>query len=84
MKRFELVETLQNIARVTLDDEDLVLDEGTTFDSIEDWDSANHLHMVVAMEKAFRIKFGNAELQRLVRVQQLIDIIERRVGERYA
>ena len=79
MDRVEILRVLRNTARTVLDEPDLILEEHTPFDQIEEWDSANHLHMVVAMEKAFRIRFANAELQRLVHVSQLVDIIERRV-----
>ena len=40
----------------------------------------SHIHMVVAMEKTFGIRFDDDELQRVVRVSDLVEIIQRRVS----
>jgi acyl carrier protein len=77
MTRTDILRTLLALARKTFDEDDLAFDESTAFEDIDDWDSMNHVHMVVAMEKAFSVRFGIGELQRVVRVADLIDIIER-------
>ncbi len=78
MERSDIVAKLVALGRDVFDEEDLSFDEDTRFDQIEEWDSSNHVHMVVAMEKAFAIRFVLSELQRLVYVRDLVDIIERR------
>jgi acyl carrier protein len=76
MTRSDLLTALLEIARNVTGEEDLVFDGGTPFEKIEEWDSLNHVHMVVGMEKAFGIRFNDAgRLQGITRIQDLLDII---------
>ena len=81
MTRAGILETLLNVARAVLDEEDLSFDERTSFDEIESWDSANHLRMVVRMEATLGIRFENSDLLRLKVVGDLVSVIERRQAE---
>ena len=53
-----IYETLNEIFRDIFDDEDIVVTPETNSDSIEDWDSLEHINLVVAIEKAFDLKFS--------------------------
>lgn len=75
MTREELLPTLLDIARDVLDEDDLAFSGETSFDEIEEWDSLNHIHMVVRMEKVFSIRFDTTKLQSIEKVQDLLDII---------
>ena len=78
MTRPEILGTIVELGRKTFDEDELSFDERTLFDDIDEWDSLNHVHMVVGMERAFGIRFDLGELKRLVRVSDLVDIIERK------
>ena len=75
MNRSDILQTLLEIARDVLDEDDLEFSPETLFDDIEEWDSLNHINMVVRMEKAFGIRFDTARLKGIVKVQDLIDLI---------
>ena len=75
MTRSDILPGLLSIARDVFEDDDVTFDGGTTFESIEEWDSLTHVHMVVRMEKAFGIRFQQTEMRRLVRVSDLVDLI---------
>jgi acyl carrier protein len=75
MNHAAILESLLAIARSVFDDDDVSFTLDTPFDDIEEWDSLSHIHMVVRMEKKFSIKFQQAELQNLVRVQDLVSLI---------
>jgi len=81
MTRAEILQTLLSIARDVLDEEELSFDERTPFELLESWDSSNHLRMVVRMEAAMGIRFGNSDLLRLKVVGDLVSVIERRQAE---
>ena len=58
-------EKLKNILQQVLDQEiDRLADDMTAAD-FPDWDSLAHLNIVVAIEKAFKIRFAAAEISKL-------------------
>lgn len=75
MSRAQVLETLIELARDVFDEDELTFEEPTPFAQIEAWDSMNHVRMVVAMERAFKVRFAIGELQRVERVADLVDII---------
>ncbi len=76
MTRDDLLPILLKIARDVIGDEDLEFGAETPFEKIEEWDSMNHVHIIVGMEDAFNIRFDDAvQLQSVVKVQDLLDII---------
>lgn len=79
MTRSDMMSVLLGLARDVLDADDLEFEESTPFEELEGWDSTSHLHMVLAVERAFRISFSNADLQRVVRVGDLVDWIANRM-----
>jgi acyl carrier protein len=47
----------------------------TTANEVEGWDSLNHIELVLAVEKHFRIRFNFTELQKFKNVGDLCDNI---------
>lgn len=75
MKREEVFEKVQEIFRDVFDDEDLCITDETNSDDIEDWDSLEHIALVVSMEKEFGLKFDIKQVNKLENVGQMIDLI---------
>ncbi len=76
MTRADLLPILLRIAREVTDEDDLDFGPQTRFEDIEEWDSLNHIHMVVRMEDVFGIRFDDAaRLHNVAKVQDLLDII---------
>ncbi|MBK9577587.1 MAG: acyl carrier protein [Fibrobacterota bacterium] len=75
MLRSDLLPTLLDLARDVTDKDELFFDESTPFDLIKEWDSLNHVHMIVRMEKDFGVRFDTSRLQQMTKVQDLLDII---------
>jgi acyl carrier protein len=65
----------------TLDLDDLKVKRETTADDVEEWDSLTHVRLIVAIERAFKIKFSNAEIERLRNVGELVDAIASKTGQ---
>jgi len=59
--------------RDIFDEEDMVIEDKTSSDDVEEWDSLNHINLVSAIEKEFEIKFTLKELSTLNNVGSLID-----------
>ncbi|MCR4896729.1 MAG: acyl carrier protein [Lachnospiraceae bacterium] len=80
MTREEVYEQLNQVFRQVFDDEDIVVSDSTTADDIEDWDSLEHINLVVAVEKQFSIKFNMGEVNSFQNVGEMVDLILQRVG----
>lgn len=74
----KIYETLNEIFRDIFDDEDIVVTAETNSDSIEDWDSLEHINLVVAIEKAFDLKFSMDEVTGMKDVGEMVEIIKQR------
>ena len=75
MNRAELFEKVQEIFRDIFDDENLIIEESTNSNDIDDWDSLNHINLVVAIESEAKIKFNFDELATLKDVGAMLDLI---------
>ncbi len=72
---------LDRIRGVMADVFDLDLEPGdvtseTTADDIEEWDSLSHIRLMVAVERKFKVKFTNSEIESLKRVGDLVALVE--------
>ena len=72
MTKEEIIKDLNNIFIDVLDDEDIVISEATTSYDVDDWDSLNHIHLVVAIEKHFKLRFTSEEIQSWSNVGEMI------------
>lgn len=75
MDKKEIFSQLEEIYRDVLDNEDIVLTETTTADDIDEWDSLTHIQLIVAIEKAFYVKFTSREILSWKNVGELADCL---------
>lgn len=75
MTREEILAKVQDIFREVFDDEELVIADETNSDDIEDWDSLEHISLIVSMEKEFNLKFDIKQVNKLENVGQMVDMI---------
>lgn len=75
MSREEVFEKVTDIFRDVFDDEELVISDSTNSDDIEDWDSLEHISLIVSMEKEFNVKFDIKTVNSLENVGQMVDLI---------
>jgi acyl carrier protein len=78
MNREEVYERLTEVFIDVFDDEDIKLNDNTTSDDIEDWDSLEHVNLIVAIEKEFGMKFTMGEVTGMKNVGAMVDIIAQR------
>ena len=75
MTHEEIMEKVQRIFREVFDDDELVIKDSTNSSDIEDWDSLEHIALVVSMEKEFDLKFDLKEVNALANVGERVDLI---------
>lgn len=80
MQQQEIYDQLTTIFRDILDDESIVLIPTLSAADVEEWDSFNHINLIVATESRFGIKFLTAELESLQTVGHLVDLIQSKLA----
>ena len=81
MTREEIFQKLDEVFQDVFDDETITVQDSTTADDIEDWDSLEHINLVVAVEKCFGMKFTMGEVTGMKNVGAMVDIILERGKE---
>ena len=79
MTREEVFEKVNEVFRDVFDDDSITVGEETTANHIEDWDSLEHINLIVAVEKMFGIKFNIGEANTMKNVGEMVDIILARI-----
>jgi acyl carrier protein len=75
MERSTALKEINEIFIDVLDNKDIVINDQTTANDVEDWSSLTHIELVVAIEKHFKIRFHLKEIQGWANVGQMIDCI---------
>jgi acyl carrier protein len=75
-----IYEELNPLFRRVFDDDNIVVTAETTANDIEEWDSLSHTNLTVVIEKHFKIRFDNLEIQKWKNVGQMVASIEKRLG----
>lgn len=76
----KIYDRLTAVFRDVFDEDDLVLNPETTADDVSDWDSLSHIRLVLAVSKAFNVKFTAAEISRLKNVGEFAELIRGKIG----
>jgi acyl carrier protein len=75
MEKKEVLAKLNEIFKRELDNDEIVLTEETTANDVEEWDSLNHIQLIVAIEKAFKIRFTSVEIHGFKNIGDMCDSI---------
>lgn len=79
MSREEVFKELDEVFQEVFDDESIHVTDSTTADDIEDWDSLEHINLVVAIENKFNMKFNMNEVTSMKNVGEMVDVILERL-----
>ena len=78
MTKNEIYERLTAVFRDVFDDETIEINDATTADDIEDWDSIEHITLIGAVESEFKVRFKMGEVSGMKNVGEMVKIIEER------
>jgi acyl carrier protein len=74
----DTLKTIEAILRDIFDDVTLQINESTSANDIEDWDSIAQIRIASEVESAFSVKFSFAELQGMKNVGDMVRLIEKK------
>jgi len=70
--KHEIIEIFEDV----MDLDDMVIEETTTAEDVEEWDSLSHVRFLVAVERAYGIKFTNAEIESLEQFGDIVSLVQ--------
>mgnify|MGYP000035703354 CR=1 FL=1 len=70
-----ILEKLNEIFQDIFDDDSLVITETTTANDVEDWDSIEHINLIVGVEEEFGFKIPMGKVVTMKNVGEMVDII---------
>jgi acyl carrier protein len=77
-----LLEQLRTLAADVLRVPRSQVDESSTPEQIESWDSIQHVSLVVAIEQQFGLEFDPDEISQMESIGRIRDIVSRKVARR--
>ena len=78
MDQREVFDRLNRVFREVFDDETIRVTPKTTADDIDDWDSLEHITLISAVEREFRMKFKMGEISSMKNVGEMARIVTER------
>lgn len=77
MTHNEINSRLNSVFESVFDRPGLTVEDKTTAKDVDGWDSLTHVELIVAVEKAFRVRFTTKEVKALDNVGDFIRLIEK-------
>lgn len=82
LTRGDLLTKITGVLADVIDDPSLSLSETTTADQVGEWDSINHVKLLIGLESELGFRFETNEVAGLRRVGDLIDLIQKKLSQR--
>ena len=76
IERDNVVRRLTTVFRQTFDDPSIELHDAMTAADLDDWDSLQHIVLVLAVEREFSIRLNPAEVGKLENVGRMVELLQ--------
>ncbi|MCX6210736.1 MAG: acyl carrier protein [Bacteroidetes bacterium] len=80
MSKEEVIKKVNEIFIDVLENDSIIINDETTANDIEEWDSLNHIMLVVEIEKQFGIRFSANEVQGFKNVGEMCAAIALKIN----
>jgi acyl carrier protein len=80
MTREDIRILIRNIVADLLDNPSVVLTDSTVAADLADWDSINHVRLLISLEQELGFRFTNEEAEGLSNFGGLFDLVQRKLG----
>lgn len=77
----KILKELNSIFINVFDDETIQIDTHTTASDISNWDSLNHIRLILEIESTYKIKFNLSEIEDLKNVGEFIKLLEKKIND---
>jgi acyl carrier protein len=81
MKEKNILDKLTLIFQDVFDDEDIYLDENTCSDDIEEWNSLNHISLILEIQEKWNIIIQPEQIVELTDVGRFVSLISNHMNQ---
>ena len=78
----DYTDLIKKIMSIIFDEDIVNISDDAEPLEIDQWDSINHLQLIVALEEEFEIKFSDDELTELLNLPLINNIIQKKLKDR--
>jgi acyl carrier protein len=78
----DIQQRLTSVFRDVFNDDTLSLRPDLTASEVENWDSLNHIDMITAVEREFKIRFTTGDVSSMKNVGDLMALIQKKTSSR--
>lgn len=71
---------LKKVIFSELELDDFTMEDNMTASEVPNWDSLNHINIILAIEKEFRIKFKGAEILKIKNIGELQGLVDSKMA----
>jgi len=80
LERQEIKEKMNTIFCDVFDDESIKIFNGMTAEDIEEWDSLNHITLIINIEKEFDLKLNLGEVEKLEDIGGMVELLFEKIN----
>lgn len=80
MERKDIYEKLTALFRQVMVNDDIQLDDTTSADDIEEWDSLAHVQLMEQIEEIFNLKISAKDMSSWIDVGEMVDYLEKKLN----
>lgn len=80
LTRDDILEKIREILADVTDNDDLKLTETTAAEDVPDWDSINHVKLLIGLESDLGFRFETDEVGGLMNVGDLISLVQKKLA----
>jgi len=73
-------EKLKKVILSELELDDFPMEDNMTASEVPNWDSLNHINIILAIEKEFRVKFKGAEILKVKNIGELQGLVDSKMA----
>ena len=75
-----ILNRIKQVFREVFADENIEINPSTSAEDIEEWDSLNHIQLVLSIEKTLNVRFKTGEIQSLKDVGEMVVLLEEKIN----
>jgi len=82
MNRKDIEQQVRNILFSVLGIEIREINSNTSPDTVDNWDSINHLNLMIAMEEEFDVEFSQENILKMITFEEMCTTVEDKLVEK--